>query len=163
MTQLAKRLPDGTYERRGDCLMASVASILEVPLAELPVLGDEHDDGSWFTVLTDACHKHGHTVVYTENLPAYRPSGYHLACGPSPRGNGGHCVVALHGEVVHDPHPSRAGIPQIDRWLLLFPLASTPHRLPHLAREHDCPDCGALCNCRFVYECAHGCYADGAA
>lgn len=36
---------------------------------------------------------------------------YHEISGPSPRGNGVyHAVVGRNGEVVHDPHPSRAGL-----------------------------------------------------
>ena len=122
-TEFPIRRPDGTVEKRGDCLMACVASILEVPLASLPAMTNAHDDGSWWDVLMATLRERGHTVIYDDNTPAFRPSGYHIAGGPSPRGPWGHAVVALDGKVVHDPHPSRAGIEKIERWYLIYPLA----------------------------------------
>ena len=146
-TQLAELLPDGTRSRHGNCLMASVASILEVPLDTLPVLDDSHDDGSWFTVLCEATRRHGFVTLYAENNPAFVPPGYHIACGLSPRGKYGHAVVALDGSVTHDPHPSRSGILSIDRWLLLYPLASPPP-----AEEPDCTFCGGA---HWLAECSY--------
>jgi len=32
-----------------------------------------------------------------------------------------HAVVAVDGEMVHDPHPSRAGLVEISGWVLLVP------------------------------------------
>jgi hypothetical protein len=105
-----------------DCLMSCVASILEIDPATLPRLSDEHNDGSWFDVLQNAVRGSGWEVVYAINQPAFRPWGFQIASGPSPRGCvGGHAVVCLDGKIVHDPHPSHAGVPMIERWYLLFP------------------------------------------
>ena len=39
-----------------------------------------------------------------------------IATGPSPRGDFLHCVIAdaVTGEILHDPHPSRAGLTRIE-------------------------------------------------
>jgi hypothetical protein len=107
----------------GNCLMACVASICEVSLASLPVLTWKHDDGSWWEVLSEALLTHGHSPRFVTNVPMIAPPGYHIARGISPRGLS-HAVVALDGEIVHDPHPSREGIASIEHWVLLMPLAS---------------------------------------
>lgn len=123
-------------EKRGNCLMASLASILEVPLESMPVLTNEHDNGTWWNVLLRAAQAHGFTAIYWNNdsyvqagddnveVGPFLPYGYHIASGPSPRGDFGHSVVALDGHIVHDPHPSRAGIKEITSWILIFPRAS---------------------------------------
>lgn len=148
MRPVDQRTPD-------DCLMSCLASILEVSHDDLPALGPEHNDGSWYDVLQAAVRGHGWELVYTENAPvAFRPWGYHIAGGPSPRCcKGGHAVVCLDGEIVHDPHPSRAGIPSIEQWYLLFPGASAGlgrldpcarcghRREAHGAEGHPCTDC----------------------
>ena len=106
-----------------DCLISCLASVLELSPEDLPTLGPEHNDGSWYDVVQGTVRAMGWELVYTENAPVpFRPWGHHIAGGPSPRGcKGGHAVVCLDGYVIHDPHPSRAGIPSIEHWYLLFP------------------------------------------
>lgn len=119
-----------------DCLMASVASVLEVPLENLPVLGPGHKDGSWYDVLQAALRERGFELIYSENRPRFKPHGYHVAGGPSPRGCvGGHAVVCLDGRIVHDPHPSRAGVPDIEHWYMIFPIAGETSDLCVLERS----------------------------
>lgn len=97
---------------RGNCVQACVASVLEAPLSE--VLHCAHMTHSlWLPCLE----KHGFAWIKTPiNV---RFNGYHLICGMGPReiiGLDGHkfpvahCVVGFNGEIVHDPHPSRAGL-----------------------------------------------------
>lgn len=121
----------------GNCLMASVASILEVPLESLPVLYDECEVNgrNWWDVLLDALRPHGFTALHYPNgddgYSAIMPPGYHIASGISPR-DLRHAVVYLDGHLAHDPHPSRAGINRAERFYLLMPLAtSTPERPEH--------------------------------
>lgn len=115
----------------GDCLMACVASILEISLADLPEIRREHEsDGKWYNVLQDALRLRGFAVVdlwgdhheNTEKYPAISPPGYTIAVGESPRGEGTHAVVALDGAIVHDPHPTRSGIVSVSYWMMLVPL-----------------------------------------
>lgn len=122
----------------GNCLLACVASILEVPLADLPHMGPETHDGSWWGLVQGVLQARGHTLVYyvpDGGVEGHRfldiaPPGYHIACGESPRSildehgkNVGHCVVMKDGKLAHDPHPSRAGITSVRDWLLIMPVA----------------------------------------
>lgn len=112
-------------DAKDDCLMACVASIIECSLQDLPVLGDQHRDGSWYEVVQSSLREKGFELVYTDNYPAFLPYGYHIGAGPSPRGcTGGHAVVCLDGRIVHDPHESNAGIAFVEYWCLIYPLDS---------------------------------------
>jgi len=91
----------------GNCLSACLASILEISIEEIPTfLGS---DGQlrlarWLADrgLAASIYQHG----------TYVPPGYAIAAGPSKRFAGRlHACVAYDGRVVHDPHPSREGLP----------------------------------------------------
>lgn len=89
----------------GNCFPASVASILEIPLGEVPdVRGVTPDFLRWLATrgLSATLYKSGQ----------YVPPGYAVAAGPSLRFPGRlHACVAYDGKVVHDPHYSREGLP----------------------------------------------------
>ena len=91
----------------GDCMRACVASIIGVdPLVLPPPLPTE----SLVLELDRALRVWGRALVWLAWDGSYIPDGVlHLMGGPGPRGVG-HCVVAAGGELVHDPHPSRAGL-----------------------------------------------------
>ncbi len=122
----------------GNCLMACVASILEVGLDALPDLfemcctsqekdGTVHwDDGDWWSMLRGGVAVHGWDAVYRGDHPENAPSGYAIAGGPGGRAldergqDRGHCVVYLDGVMVHDPHPDKTGLSgPIEDWILL--------------------------------------------
>jgi len=90
----------------GNCLAACVASLLELPLADVPQLGPTtwlDDLGAWLL-------KRGlYPICFKIDAP-WRPTGLYILAGKSPRGDFLHAVVARGDEVVHDPHPSRAGV-----------------------------------------------------
>jgi len=115
----------------GDCFRCCIASILELPAAAVP----HFYDGEAFTDESGAIGKR-------RLLEFLKPLGYfffelefeeewlpkwndYLAChytisGRSPRGFR-HTCVAYGGRMVHDPHPSRAGIISEDgKYLLGF-------------------------------------------
>lgn len=93
----------------GDCWRAAVASVMDLPLAEVPVL--EHESDPYDALCRWACLRGFYLLGFAPDNP---PSGYSIAIGPSPRRTDcSHCCVALDGQVVHDPHPSRAGLPEI--------------------------------------------------
>jgi hypothetical protein len=60
----------------------------------------------------------------------WKPAGFYILGGQSPRGS--HAVVARGDEVVHDPHPSRAGLLRREDATVLIPLdpARAGRRLP---------------------------------
>ncbi len=114
------------FGKEGNCLMASVASLLEISLEECPNIydlceGDEKRiERDWWKILTDFLHRHGY---YPALIDARHgdPKGYALAGGKSNRGLW-HSVVALDGEIVHDPHPSRVGLEFCEDYIVLIPI-----------------------------------------
>lgn len=114
-------------EGDGDCLMACVASVLEVELSTLPNITVTRQD-QWYTILSDALRPLGYRFVEFSNEPPVNPPGYAIAFGFSPRTDNPHACVALHGDVVHDPHPTGDGLAGITYWFLLIPFARSPQR-----------------------------------
>lgn len=104
----------------GDCFPCCIASILELPRAEVPHFyeGDGWVDESGkvgMKRLQEWLRPRGfHYVEFmirAEHLPEWVAylDGHYVFSGKSPRGHS-HATVGLAGEMVHDPHPSRAGI-----------------------------------------------------
>jgi len=112
----------------GDCFRACVASVLELPLEAVPhFCGDrlrkvdlELDGWSidnWFMGVKVWSKLVGLEVELVKNVEDWKGRDVHgdhvIASGPSPRDpeNTLHGVVMnTEEEIVHDPHPSRAGI-----------------------------------------------------
>lgn len=120
----------------GNCLMACIASIMEVPLESFPDLYEAEEAGEeWWEVMRTAVRKHRWEITWVREpfSKTYRlaPMGYAVAGGPSPRerpeldddaGHPGHAVVCLDGKTVHDPHPDNTGLGgPVDSWYLLIP------------------------------------------
>lgn len=122
----------------GDCMTACLASLLELPYEVVPQLRKiETEGGNWHQVFfgflkENRCQYHGCFKPIYEYSQNEKPlqvcnwvdlwkvcegvQGVYMAGGPSLRGaEGGHAVLVDGlGHLVHDPHPSRAGIPTID-------------------------------------------------
>jgi len=90
----------------GNCFSACLASILELSIDEVPLfLGPYWDD-----FLPWLAERRLAASLYRRN--DYIPPGYSIAGGVSKRfGDRMHACVAYAGVVVHDPHPSREGLP----------------------------------------------------
>lgn len=97
----------------GDCFRACVASVLDVPIGEVPNFVAE---AAWFRALLDWLAPRGLWFVSMPATPApWIPDGVHyIASGPAPRGVS-HAVVMSDGLLVHDPHPSRDGLLSVER------------------------------------------------
>lgn len=131
MTPVDQRVFAHSESDAGDCLSACLATVLDVPLDEVPVFVAEQD---WFGSLTSWLDGRGFALVFLQfsagSWPWIPPSGLPLVVGgPSPRGAFGHAVVAEWGDdgmrVVHDPHPSRAGLGgDLNRVYVLVPRAA---------------------------------------
>ena len=112
----------------GDCLSACVATLLDVKVSDVPIFLDERDpyDGIWLERLDRwlADHHGLHVsqieidVSSPEELSLFAPDFPYVLCGTSIRGRD-HAVVAIGGEVVHDPHPSRTGLVRGLRMIVL--------------------------------------------
>ena len=95
----------GPYD--GNCFSACLASILEIPIEEVPLfLGTYWDDFlPWLKARGLGA------SLYRKSERRF-PLGYSIAGGPSKRFAGKmHACVAYDGMIVHDPHPSRDGLP----------------------------------------------------
>ncbi|AIZ01780.1 hypothetical protein ArV1_093 [Arthrobacter phage vB_ArtM-ArV1] len=106
-----------TEETVGNCWQACIASLLELPIEDVPhfIL---HEDWWEATKAFVSVHKPGWTIEhYPTVFPAYQDPDHPeapthvIGSGQSPRGDFLHAAIvdAVTGELAHDPHPSRAG------------------------------------------------------
>ncbi|MCW8132656.1 MAG: hypothetical protein KIS92_20065 [Planctomycetota bacterium] len=131
----------------GNCYQCCLASILELPLAKVPHFYKfapraytEDMIHAWLS--TQGLGKIGLDVA---QLPSFKmgfigdgpvPQGFCILSGPGPRTkvqpdgtekNIKHAVVGLAGRIIHDPHPSRAGLLSIET--VEFLIALHPDRV----------------------------------
>jgi len=129
----------------GDCFRACVASVLELPLRAVPhVCGDRlrgyeielngWSVDSWFMNLKTWAKLVGLDTEIVKSVEDWKGRdirGNHvIASGPSPRSPEDtlHGVVMDTNEsIVHDPHPSRAGIEKVQDYTLFFDIDESVH------------------------------------
>ena len=97
---------------KGNCFAACVASILEIPLEDVPDFAGRE---SWFLDADRFAREHGYTLLLFEvdkcrGKYTFYGDCYYIGSGKSPRGDWTHAVVCRGTKVVHDPHPSGEGI-----------------------------------------------------
>lgn len=127
----------------GNCLQAAVASLLELDVDEVPHFAVYVD---WFAAMRRWARERDGDFTYFEFpvLEQYTESwasvvawgrehqAHVLLSGPSPRGPFWHVVVGnVDLEVVHDPHPSRAGLVEVRDAIVYV----SPYDPPPLTRE----------------------------
>ena len=115
----------------GDCLRACVASLLDLPAESVPhFLQAAFKDRRMDEVLIYIADflkplGLGYLAINmpTRGLVHAWPwyDCYHIMTGPTERGTH-HAVVGYDGEMVHDPHPSRAGLLSCDGLVFLVSL-----------------------------------------
>lgn len=118
-----------TQERQGypygDCVRASYASLLEIPIKDIPHFDPRGDQTAserrWLRqrgldlVIVP--------IVEGQPTPEVPDDVYHLVSGWSPRHpSHGHRVVGKGGAIVWDPHPSRAGLNRLRAFYFVVPL-----------------------------------------
>lgn len=106
----------------GDCIRASVASLLDLDPMKVPHFICQDDVRVWHYALIAFAAEHGYridrrAVGEDEPLPEFG-----LAIGQSSRGVS-HAVVAVGGKVVWDPHPSRDGLVDVRQVVEFIPNA----------------------------------------
>jgi hypothetical protein len=107
----------------GNCLQATLASILGRPIEEVPhfaLLGESH----WWDCLVGWLNLQGFWVDYAPDTLIEKGARLLPLCwlsGESARGFQ-HAVVgdSATGEMLHDPHPSRAGLLEVAYRLYFF-------------------------------------------
>lgn len=134
-TKVVVRNTAGKIVVRGNCYAAAIASLLDLPITEVPNV--EVFFSFWPD--SDACHEvmnkwlllNGYKIVDAPEFKIFHDDlefrsilidqgdlltekeqlkgQYYLVSGPSPRGFD-HICIYQDGEMVHDPHPTREGI-----------------------------------------------------
>jgi hypothetical protein len=143
-----RELTQDTFHPRGNCWQFAVACILDVDPATMPAQFDHYAQNdpadhaslwhlSYGNALNAYLRKH-HGLAYVEIFSPpevfeqMRAVGYHMLTGRTVRSaaqnDGWHVVVAQDGEMVWDPHPSRAGLTEVMRWAFLTPFPKTWER-----------------------------------
>lgn len=122
--------PPRIQQRPNGCYAACIASLIAIPLDELP-----HPDEGDFS--REAWTEYRNTVNrflrargwWRAWIPGDTPPrGLAIAHGEGPRGIG-HCCVAKDGEIVMDPHPDGGGLVGVEGYEVLVrcaPLDSPP-------------------------------------
>ena len=127
MSEAKHSMPDQTVihgeERVGNCLQATLAAILGRPLESVPHFVSIYPQGTdWWDRMCGWLYEDGYLLRY----PPVDPRNGELLplCGIGGWSERGfpHIVVgdAATGQMVHDPHPSRAGLTSVDYTLLLY-------------------------------------------
>lgn len=128
---------NGNYAQNGNCWAAAIASILEVPITEVPnfEVWFPWSDGFWYELTERFLIKKGYILEYRPEFRCFHPDcvkedldadfinfdiegmqerlkdKYYFVSGDSPRGQGvKHVTIWQNGKMVHDPHPTRDGI-----------------------------------------------------
>lgn len=149
----------------GNCWQTCVACILDVEPEELPPqekydLRKYHPDGTWEwlpgksynNVLQNYLRTH-HNLAYVEmHTPSellesllVRPHVFHMMTGRTvrtPVNKSRHVVVGRGGQMIWDPHPSRAGLTDEIKWSFLVPFPKEWGNSPIHQDECVCRSCG---------------------
>lgn len=121
----------------GECMRASIASILELDIDEVPHFRQiERLGGKWLPELFGFLKKHGYEFRGTGTPNRHTMSecsgvdGYLCVAGPSGNLKGaGHMVVYSNdGKLVHDPNPNGGGILSVEYWWMIH-RAGDPERV----------------------------------
>ena len=125
--------------RGGNCFQAALASLLELPLSQVPdFCNDCRSD--WYDRFISWLRKRGYSAIHLEvtseqlscpNLGFGSAESFHgcflLISGKSPRGIP-HTVIYRGGQLIHDPHPEGGGVTpaELD---LIFPIDPAKRRV----------------------------------
>lgn len=115
VTQTRLHLTDaqGNVTQKGNCFQAAVASIMELPLDEVPNFIEFSDD-EWFGKFIAFLDSKGCEYEWHYAGDGQDNKGWSIGSGISPRARKDykitHAVICFDGEIVFDVHPSREGI-----------------------------------------------------
>jgi hypothetical protein len=104
--------PDAIHN--GNCFAACLATLLDLPLWMVPPFDDMFGRSDWSARVDEWLTRMCALVrVRTDGHVLDRLPEFYMASGLSPRGVR-HSVIYSNGALVHDPHPSRAGIASVE-------------------------------------------------
>ena len=111
-------------KQRGNCMMTTYASYLDLPVDECPAIEEffeaKHPGHFWASVLDKWLACFGFEQVHYAEDP-FKNHGchdYYFAYGKSARGVS-HQVIYRFGGMFYDPHPSSAGLIKPDGFYIL--------------------------------------------
>jgi len=109
----------------GNCFAACVASLLGLSIEDVPCFNVPGKN--WLRLFEEWLKPRGLVpLIMWGKGGGIIPDGVHyLAGGKSPRGIP-HSVIYYEGEMVHDPHPSRAGLVEISDYTFLVSVIICP-------------------------------------
>jgi hypothetical protein len=104
----------------GNCFQACVASVLEVPLSEVPdFMNDTPAEEEWttaFSAWVESCGFHAFLLAGDDVRPMLRDGAFGgapvIVCGDHPKGK--HACVYVNGELAHDPNPKHSRCPECE-------------------------------------------------
>lgn len=106
----------------GNCFAACVASLLEMPIEEMPNHHGKDNEG-WWTCWREWGTERNISFINFQASDEYIPHGLTIASVKSPRGDFLHSVVSWAGKAIHDPHPERTAMGlKIIEYTLMFPI-----------------------------------------
>ena len=113
-------------EIKGNCFQAVLASLLELPLDEVPHFCQLCSDEDYWTEISRWLMPRGYLYMCIEQIivDKYAPfllqtGHYYIVSGDGPRGHKHNCI-ACKGKIVFDPHPSNDGLVTIDNYEFLL-------------------------------------------
>ena len=112
------RTKDTHPDVRGDCTRAAIASLFALPLDAVPDFNAD-DPVDFYESIEAFFLSLGYELYRVDRDVAF--DALHLASGPAARGVS-HSVVRRGTKVVHDPHPSRAGLLSVEFVVVPIPL-----------------------------------------
>jgi hypothetical protein len=109
---------------KGNCFIACVASIMELPLREMPDLANDLNGGQYFIALEQWMAPRG--LFPTHHTTA--PKGWSVAGGYLGKERLPHAVVAYNGRPVHDPYPLGGELSDADSWWTIDPISEAQRK-----------------------------------
>lgn len=99
---------------RGNCFAACLASILDVKINDVPAFEDMHPGVQWQEIRR-YLKARGWCIISVRVADGgpLNLDEFYIGTGPSPR-EVLHSVVMRGAEMLHDPHPSRAGVASLE-------------------------------------------------
>ena len=116
-TKVVVKNSKGEMVVRGNCWAACIASLLELPIEEVPNVEVFFDHETfWYDAMVTFLDLKGYSFKDSSNVFAmgleienYEHDKFYLVAGKSVRGVA-HSVIYQNGKMVHDPHPTREGL-----------------------------------------------------
>lgn len=111
-----------------NCVQACVASILGLPLSEVPDFYVEAPEPADFWELFEQflASKGFYALLDAKKDQRMQLEVLYLASGTSPRGLK-HMTIYYDGKLVHDPHESNEGIQRVESAYILIPFDPSRH------------------------------------